>query len=108
MFDFFYVLLLQHINSKKTSNPKLAFNNNLTFTRNPSFYVAENMKGRKKQDFERIPDKQYRNIAFSKKKLGLFSKAEAFASDFGGKLAIIIQTECNKWHAYSLHRHKQM
>ncbi len=63
--------------------------------------MAENKKIRKKQDFERIADKQQRNIAFSKKKLGLFSKAEAFASDFGAKCVIIILTECNKWHAYS-------
>ncbi len=79
----------------------VTFSNNLTFFRNPSFYMAENKKIRKKQDFERILDTQFRNIAFSKKKMGLFSKAEAFASAFGGKIVIIILTECNKWHAYS-------
>ncbi len=79
----------------------MSFYSNLTVARNRSFYMAENKKIRKKQDFERILDTQYRNIAFSKKKMGLFSKAEAFASDFGGKLVIIIKTECNKWHAFS-------
>ncbi len=73
------LLLVCHFYTKKIFNAKLSFYNNLTFTLNPSFYMTENMKGRKKQDFERIIDKQYRNIAFSKKKLGLFSKAEAFA-----------------------------
>ncbi len=33
--------------------------------------------------------------------MGLFSKAEVFASAFGVELVIIILTECNKWHAYS-------
>ncbi len=63
--------------------------------------MAENKKGRKKQDFERIHNKTDRIIAFSKKKLGLFSKAEAFASAFGCEVAVIIRTECNKWYANS-------
>ncbi len=63
--------------------------------------MAEYKKGRRKQNFERLHKKEERNIAFSKKKMGLYSKAETFASAFGCELAIIILTECKQWHAYS-------
>ncbi len=38
--------------------------------------MAENKKGRKKQDFERTQKKKEKNIAFSKRKLGLASKLD--------------------------------
>ncbi len=59
--------------------------------------MAENKKGRKKQDFERIQKKEERNIAFSKRKLGLASKLDTL---FDCEIAFVCRTECLKWHFY--------
>ncbi len=63
--------------------------------------MAENKKGRKTQVFERILNKQNRNIAFSKRKMGIVSKSYTLASRFGCEIAIVFLTKCSKWHLYS-------
>ncbi len=62
--------------------------------------MAENKKGRKKQDFERIQKKKNRINAFCKRKLGLASKSDTLSTVFDCEIAFVCRTECLKWYFY--------
>ncbi len=58
------------------------------------------MGRQKRLSLDRIPDDKSRNSCFSKRKLGLFSKAFQLGKLCGCEVAIVIRTDRGQYHTF--------
>ncbi len=58
------------------------------------------MGRQKRLSLDRIPDDKSRNSCFSKRKLGLFSKAFQLGKLCGCDIAIVIRTDRGQYHTF--------